>query len=151
MENESCYVTVTRLCAPPTKFYHVLYFFKVSVCTLYPLPIHCTEILIRNDTSCWISRTSGGSILRQLLVTCLPYVLGLFHWGVCRVSKLRAVSKGKGANLIGLYGKCMLCHVLCFTFVSVCTRTHCPFIVPKSSETIHHAEFQAVVEFWDSY
>ena len=33
------------------------------------------------------------------------------------------------------YGKCMLCQVLGFPFVSVCTRTHCPFIAPKSSDT----------------
>ena len=45
----------------------------------------------------------------------------------------------------------MLCHVLCFPFVSVCTRTHCPFIVPKSSETKDHAEFQIVVQFWNIY
>ena len=38
------------------------------------------------------------------------------------------------------------CQVLCFIFVNVCTRTHCPFIVPKSSETIHYAEFQIVVQ-----
>ena len=49
----------------------------------------------------------------------MPYLLGLFHWGVCRVSKLGAMSKGKVAKVIGLYGKCMLCHVLCFPFVSV--------------------------------
>ena len=45
----------------------------------------------------------------------------------------------------------MLCHVLCFHFVSVCTRTHCPFIVPKSSETKDSAEFQIVVQFWSIY
>ena len=43
--------------------------------------------------------------------------------------------KGKVEKLIGLYGKCMLCQVLGFPFVSVCTRTHCPFIAPNSSET----------------
>ena len=36
--------------------------------------------------------------------------------------------KGKVAKLIGLNGKCMLCQVLGFRFVTVCTRNHCPFI-----------------------
>ena len=48
----------------------------------------------------------------------MPYLLGLFHWGACRVSKLGAMSKGKVAKLIGLYGKCMLCQVLSFPFGS---------------------------------
>ena len=80
----------------------------------------------------------------------MPYLLGLFHWGVCRVSKLGGnIKKGKVAKLIGLYGKCMLCHVLCFPFVSVCTaRVPTAYsLVPKSSETKHHAEFQIVVQF----
>ena len=52
-------------------------------------------------------------------------LLGLFHWGVCRMSKLGQCQKVKVAKLIGFYGKCMLCHVSCFPFVSVCKRTHC--------------------------
>ena len=30
----------------------------------------------------------------------------------------------------------MLCQVMGFPFVSACTRPHCPFIAPKSSESI---------------
>ena len=33
--------------------------------------------------------------------------------------------KGRVAKLIGFYGKCVLCLVSCFPFVSVCTRTRC--------------------------
>ena len=73
------------------------------------------------------------------------YLLGLFQWGVCRVSKLGAMSKRKSCKIDRIVWKmhAMSC------FVSVCTRTHCPFIVPKSSETKHHAEFQIVVQFWN--
>ena len=84
----------------------------------------------------------------------MPYLLRLLHCfiGAC-VGWVNwgQYQKGKVAKLIGLYGKSMLCHVLCFPFVSVCKRTHCPFIVPKSSETKHHAEFQIVVQFWNIY
>ena len=83
----------------------------------------------------------------------MPNLLG-FHWGVCKVSKLGAMSKRKSCKIDRIvHGKCdcATCHVLCFPFVSVCTRTHCPFIVPKSSETKHHAEFQLAVQFWNIY
>ena len=68
------------------------------------------------------------------------------------MSELGAMPRRKKlAKLIGLYGKCMLCHVLCFPFVNKWTCTHCQFIAPKSSETKHHAEFQIVVQFWNIY
>ena len=58
-------------------------------------------------------------------------LLGLFHWGVCRVSKLGAISK-KFQNL----SDCMKSawYVMCciFAFVSVCTHTHCPFLRNKT-------------------
>ena len=78
----------------------------------------------------------------------MPYLLGLFHWRVCRVSKLGAMSKMKSCqiNLI-VYEKCMSCFVFCFCERTY-THTHCPFIVPKSSETKHHAEFQIVVQLF---
>ena len=43
--------------------------------------------------------------------------VGWVNWGQCQ--------KGRVAKLIGFYGKWVLCQVLCFPFVSVCTRTHC--------------------------
>ena len=58
----------------------------------------------------------------------MPYLLGLFHWGVCRTSKFGAFSKRKSCKIDWILdAKCMLCHVLCFPYkiVSVCTRTHC--------------------------
>ena len=61
----------------------------------------------------------------------MPYLLGLFHWGVCRVSKLGEMSKRNVAKLIGLYGKCTLCHVLCFPFVSACMGTQLPILYTK--------------------
>ena len=39
--------------------------------------------------------------------------------------------KVKVAKLIGLNGKCMLCQVLGFPFVTVCMCNHCPFIAPN--------------------
>ena len=62
--------------------------------------------------------------------------------------------KGRVTELIGFYGKCVLCLVSCFSF---CERMPSyplrpgPFIVPKASETKHHAEFQIVMQFWNIY
>ena len=78
----------------------------------------------------------------------MPYLLGLFHWGVCRVSKLGAMSKRKSCKINRIVWKMHAMSCLCFPLVTVCTRTHCPFIVPKSEET-KHAEFQIVVQFWN--
>ena len=71
----------------------------------------------------------------------MPYFLGLFHWGVCKVSKLGAMSKMKSCkidrivwNMHGISG---------FVF-SFCDHTYiqvymyCPFIVPKSAKTKHN-------------
>ena len=49
------------------------------------------------------------------------------------------IGKGKVEKCIGLYGKRVLYHILCFPFVSVFMRMHCPFSVPKSPEVKHHA------------
>ena len=72
--------------------------------------------------------------------------VGWVNWGQCQ--------KGRVAKFIGFYGKCVLGHVSCRSF---CERMHAcplrpgPFIVPKSSETEHHAEFQIVMQFWNIY
>ena len=60
------------------------------------------------------------------------------------MSKLGAMSNRKSCKIDRIVWemRATVCHVLCFPFVSVYTRTNCPFIVPKSSETKHHAEFQ---------
>ena len=45
------------------------------------------------------------------------YLLGLFHWGACKESKLGAMSKRESCKIdwiVSLYGKCMLYHILCF-------------------------------------
>ena len=50
--------------------------------------------------------------------------VGCVNWGQCQ--------KWKVAKLIGLYGKCMVCHVLCFAFVNVYTYPlpiHCTEIL----------------------
>ena len=64
----------------------------------------------------------------------MPYLLGLFHWGAWRVSKLGAMSKRRSCKIdrivwemhaissFGLFCECMHAY-------------HCPFIAPKSSES----------------
>ena len=82
----------------------------------------------------------------------MPYLFGLFHWGVCRMRKLGAMVKMKSCKidriLWEMRATCMSCSVLSF-----CERMHSyplrpgPIIVPKSSETQHNAEFQIVMQF----
>ena len=43
--------------------------------------------------------------------------VGWVNWGQWQ--------KGRVAKLIGFYGKCVLCLVSCFPFVSACTHTRC--------------------------
>ena len=43
--------------------------------------------------------------------------VGWVNWGKWQ--------KGRLAKLIGFYGKCVLCLVSCFPFVSACTHTRC--------------------------
>ena len=67
----------------------------------------------------------------------MPYLLGLFYWGACSVSKLGATSKRKGCKIYRIEWEM---HVissfwLAYPFVSVCTSTHCPFIAPQSSQS----------------
>ena len=50
----------------------------------------------------------------------VPYLLGLFHWGACRVNKLGAMSKRKSCKIY---------------WIMSAWSTHCPFIAPKSSNT----------------
>ena len=53
----------------------------------------------------------------------MPYLIGLFHWGACRLSKLGAIPKRKTSKINRIvYGKCMLCEVLRSPFVNECTR-----------------------------
>ena len=62
----------------------------------------------------------------------MPYSLKLFHWGVCRASKLGAMSKMKSCQI---WSDCMESAwyvMFCFTFVSECTHTHCPFIIYRN-------------------
>ena len=58
----------------------------------------------------------------------MPYLLGLFHWGMCRVSKLRAMSKRKICKIDRILWNmhAMSCFVLSFC-ERTCTRTCCPF------------------------
>ena len=46
----------------------------------------------------------------------MPHLLGLFHWGVCRVSKLGAMSKIKSCKIDRIVWKVhgMSCFVFCF-------------------------------------
>ena len=83
----------------------------------------------------------------------MPYLLGLFHWGVCRVSKLGAMSKRKSSKIDWIVWKmrAMSCFVLsfCERMHAFALPIHCP--LPKSSKTKHHAEFQIVAQFWNIY
>ena len=71
--------------------------------------------------------------------------VGWVNWGQWQ--------RGRVAKLIGFYGKCVLCLVSCFLFVSACTHTrcarahHCTEILRNK----HHAEFQIVMQFWNIY
>ena len=68
----------------------------------------------------------------------MPYLLGLLHWGVCRVSKLGAMSERKSCKIDRIVWKmhAMSCFVLSF-----CERMHLyppPIHCTESSETKHH-------------
>ena len=53
----------------------------------------------------------------------MPYLLGLFHWGACRVSKLGATSKNKSCKIDRIVWEMhAICEVLRFPFVTECTR-----------------------------
>ena len=53
----------------------------------------------------------------------MPYLLGLFHWGACRVSKLGATSKNKSCKIDRIVWEMHgICEVLRFPFVTECTR-----------------------------
>ena len=59
--------------------------------------------------------------------------VGLFHWGALHgLVNWGEVQKEKLLNFIRLYEKCMLCQVF-----GLYARTHCPFIVPKSSGALN--------------
>ena len=70
------------------------------------------------------------------------------------MSKLGAMAKRKSCEMDQILWemRAMSCFVLSF-----CERMHSsplrpgPFIVPRSSETKHHAEFQIVMQFWNIY
>ena len=70
------------------------------------------------------------------------------------MSKLGAMAKMKSCKIDWILWemRAMSCFVLSF-----CERMHSyplrpgPFIVPKSSDTKHYAEFQIVMQFWNIY
>ena len=51
----------------------------------------------------------------------MPYLLGLFYWGVCRLSKLRATSKMKGCKIDRIEWEI---HVITSFGVSYCECMH---------------------------
>ena len=57
----------------------------------------------------------------------MPYLLWLFHWGACRVSKLGVKSKRKCCKIDQIVWEM---HVMPSFWLYA--RIHCPFIVPKS-------------------
>ena len=73
---------------------------------------------------------------------------------MCRMRKLGAMAKMKSCKIDRILWemRAMSCFVLSF-----CECMHSypvrsgPFIVPESSETKHHAEFQIVMQFWCIY
>ena len=69
----------------------------------------------------------------------MPYLLGLFHWGACRMSKLGAISKRKSCKINRIEWEMHAMSSFGLSFVSawsVCTRIYCPFIAPKSSDSV---------------
>ena len=58
----------------------------------------------------------------------MPYLLGLFHWGACRMSKLGVKSKRKSCKIDQIVWEM---HVMPSFWLYA--RIYCPFIVPKSS------------------
>ena len=60
----------------------------------------------------------------------MPYLFGLFHWGVCRMSKLGAVSKMKSCKIDRILWKCVFVQALLWAYARVPTAPgpiHCPF------------------------
>ena len=121
---------------PPPAVYHVILFIKYS-------DVHPSKEVTQHDSD----RSYffyPGFIFIKLGIPENPVYL---HFDWCLICSdcftgaragwvnLGQCQKGKVAKCIGLYRKCMLCQVLSFSFVSVCTRTHCPFIAPNSSDT----------------
>ena len=49
----------------------------------------------------------------------MPYLLGLFHWGACRVSKLRAIPKIKTCKIDRIVWEMKVCDL---PFVAEFTR-----------------------------
>ena len=87
----------------------------------------------------------------------MTYLFGLFHWGVCRMSKLGGNgTKEELQNLLVSMGN--VCYVLfraflLWAYARVPTAPG-PIHWTKSSETKHHAEFQIVnfvMQFWNIY
>ena len=62
----------------------------------------------------------------------MPYMLGLFYWGARRLSKFGVKSKSKKLQ----NGSISMGNACYAEFCVVYTRTHCPFITPKLSETL---------------
>ena len=67
----------------------------------------------------------------------MPYFLGLFHWGVCRVRKLGGTSKRKGCKIDWIEWEMCVISRFWLSFVSVRTThyhyAHYPFISQQSS------------------
>ena len=63
----------------------------------------------------------------------MPYLLGLFHWGVSKISKRKSCKIDRIEW--EMHVTCMSSFGLSFCECT-CTRNHCPFIAPKSSESI---------------
>ena len=70
------------------------------------------------------------------------------------MSKFGAMAKRRSCKINRIQWEM---RAMSFFVLSLCERMHsyplCPgsFIVPKSSETKHHAEFQKVMQFWNIY
>ena len=84
----------------------------------------------------------------------MPYLFGWFHWGVCRMSKLGAMSKRKSCKIDWILWemRAMSCFVpfLLWAYALVPTAPgpiHCTKILRNK----HHADFQIVMQFWNIY
>ena len=65
----------------------------------------------------------------------MPYLLGLFHWGACRVSKLGAISSNKSCKIDRIVWEMHARWSLRFPFVTECTRGYLlPIQCTKVSE-----------------
>ena len=127
----------------------IIYYILPFVCFCLVSVLVYTPFKISNATRIWLIIFLLSWIcihqVRYAWKVCLfafwlmPYLLGLFYWGACRVSKLGETSKRKGCKIDRIEWEMRVISSFWpgfwLSFVSVRTSTHCPVIAPQSSQS----------------